>query len=314
MGRNWKVAAAITATLIMWASAFVAIRAVGTSFSPGPMALLRLVAGSAALTAIVLVRNRGRLPGLPSGRGAWLIAGYGVAWFAAYTFVLNAAERHLDAGTAALLVNVAPILVAVVAGKLLGEGYPTPLLVGIAVSFTGVAIIATGGPGQHGSLLGIVLGLAAAVLYAAGVLTQKVALRSVDALTATWLGCVVGTVVLLPFAPQALGELATASTGAVLAVGYMGVFPTALGFALWAYALTRTNAGVLASMTLAAPGIVVLLSWTFLGELPTVAAMIGGVLCLLGVAISRRRKLTLRFHPVEAAESPACQESDVPTR
>ena len=47
-----------------------------------------------------------------------------------------------------MLVNVAPILVAVVAGRLLGEGYPRPLLVGIVVSFTGVAMIAVGGSGR----------------------------------------------------------------------------------------------------------------------------------------------------------------------
>ena len=130
-------------TLLLWASAFVAIRAIGDTFGPGPMALLRLVAGSLTLTVFVLVRAARPVP-RRAGPGAarLLIAGYGVLWFAGYTVALNAAERHLDAGTAAMLVNVAPILVAVVAGRLLGEGYPRPLLIGIVVSFTGVAVIA----------------------------------------------------------------------------------------------------------------------------------------------------------------------------
>jgi drug/metabolite transporter (DMT)-like permease len=283
------VAAAIVGTLLLWASAFVAIRAIGDTFGPGPMALLRLVAGSAALTAFVLVRSGGRVPARPNRGSAALIVGYGVLWFAGYTVALNAAERHLDAGTAAMLVNVAPILVAVVAGRLLGEGYPRPLLIGIVVSFTGVAVIAVGGPGVYGDWLGVLLGLASAVLYAAGVLTQKITLRSADALTATWLGCVVGTVVLLPFAGPALDELSRAPWPAVAAVVYLGIFPTAVGFTLWAYALTRTDAGAMAATTLSVPGIVVLMSWAVLGELPTVAGLLGGALCLLGVAISRRR-------------------------
>jgi drug/metabolite transporter (DMT)-like permease len=283
------VAAAIVGTLLLWASAFVAIRAIGDTFAPAPMALLRLVAGSAALTVFVLARSRGRLPARPNRRSAALIVGYGVLWFAGYTVALNSAERHLDAGTAAMLVNVAPILVAVVAGRLLGEGYPRPLLVGIVVSFTGVAVIAVGGPGVYGDWLGVLLGLASAVLYAAGVLTQKVTLRSADALTATWLGCVVGTVVLLPFAGPALEELGRAPWSAIVAVVYLGIFPTAVGFTLWAYALTRTDAGAMAATTLSVPGIVVLMSWAVLGELPTIAGLLGGALCLLGVAISRRR-------------------------
>jgi drug/metabolite transporter (DMT)-like permease len=285
---RWTVPAAVVTTLVLWASAFVGIRAIGSAFSPGPMALLRLVVGTAALTAIALVR-RGHRAGLPRGRSLLLIAGYGVAWFAGYTVLLNAAERHLDAGTAAMVVNVGPLLVAVAAGALLGEGWPRRLIVGILVSFTGVLIIAADGATGRTDRIGVVLGLVTAVLYATGVLVQKVALRTTDALTATWLGCAIGTVVLLPFAPQAVGELAQAPGGAVAAVVYLGVFPTAVGFALWAYALTRLNAGVLASTTLTVPGIVVLMSWALLGELPTAVALVGGVLCLAGVAVSRRR-------------------------
>jgi drug/metabolite transporter (DMT)-like permease len=283
------VGAAVLGTLLTWASAFVAIRAIGDTFDPGPMALLRLIAGSLTLTVFVLARTRGRWPARPGRSGAALIAGYGVAWFAGYTVVLNAAERHLDAGTAAMLVNIAPILVAVVAGRLLGEGYPRPLLIGIVVSFTGVTIIGVGGAGGSSDRLGLLLGLATAVLYAVGVLAQKVALRSTDPVTATWLGCLVGTVVLLPFAGSAAVELARAPWPAVAAVIYLGVFPTAIGFALWAYALTRIDAGALAATTLSVPGIVVLMSWAVLGELPALSALVGGALCLLGVAISRRR-------------------------
>lgn len=298
---GWFVGVAVVATLLTWASAFVAIRAVGDTFAPGPMALLRLAAGSLTLTVFVLVRGRVRVPGRT---GAALVAAYGVAWFAGYTVVLNAAEHHLDAGTAAMLVNVAPILVAVVAGRLLGEGYPRPLLVGIAVSFTGVVIIASAGTGGGSDRLGLVLGLLAAVLYAAGVLVQKVALRHTDALTATWLGCLVGTAVLTPFTGRAVAELGGASWQAVAAVAYLGVFPTALGFALWAYALTRLDAGALTATTLSVPGIVVLMSWAALGELPAAAALLGGALCLLGVAVSRRRAAT-PARPAAAVVPPA---------
>ena len=51
----------------------------------------------------------------------------GVLWLGVYNVALNAAERRVDAGTAAMLVNVGPILIAILAGTLLhGEGFPRP--------------------------------------------------------------------------------------------------------------------------------------------------------------------------------------------
>jgi drug/metabolite transporter (DMT)-like permease len=274
-------------SVVLWASAFVGIRSVATDYSPGALAFGRITVGALVLGVIAL---RYRRP-LPRGRTLGLVAAYGVGWFAGYTVVLNQVEHHLDAGTAAMLVNVAPILVAVFAGVWLSEGFPRPLVVGISIAFLGVLIIGLGGSGgesvNDGG--GILLGLLAAVLYASGVLLQKVALGRVDAVTATFLGCTIGAVVLAPFAPQFVAETAAAPADALVVVIYLGVFPTAIAFSTWAYALARTNAGPMTATTLTVPAIVILLSWMLLGELPTVLGMFGGALCLLGVAISRRR-------------------------
>ena len=116
MGRDWRVPAAVVVVLLAWASAFIAIRFLADSVSPGSVAVGRLVVGSVAL-AVLALRNRRPLP---RGRSLAMVAVYGVLWFAGYSLVLATAEQHLDAGTAALLVNVAPILVAVGAAAFLG--------------------------------------------------------------------------------------------------------------------------------------------------------------------------------------------------
>lgn len=136
------------------------------------------------------------------------------------------------------------------------------------------------------------MALAAAVLYSAAVLLQKVALRSVDAFTATWVGCAAGLLATLPFAPQAVTELADASPSTIGGVVFLGVGPTAIAFVTWAYALARTDAGRMAATTLSVPAIAVLLSWLTLGEVPTVWRMVGGALALAGVTISRMRGRT----------------------
>ena len=132
-------AALITVTL--WASAFVGIRDAARHFSPGALALGRLSIAAVALGLIVLAR---REP-LPSRRDLGVIAFVGVFWFGLYNIALNEAEQRVDAGTAAMLVNVGPILIALLAGVALHEGFPPRLLAGIAVSFAGTVIERTGG-------------------------------------------------------------------------------------------------------------------------------------------------------------------------
>ena len=71
---------------------------------------------------------------------------------------------------------------------------------------------------------------------------------------------------------------------------YLGLVPTALAFTTWGYALARMPASKLGATTYIVPAIVVMLSWLLLDEVPGWLSILGGVLCLAGVAISRRRR------------------------
>lgn len=290
---------AIAVTVTLWASAFVGIRAVGDDFSPGALTLGRIVIGSLALTVVrfaVVGRKRRSAGGaepagrLPRGRLLALVAGWGVAWFGVYNLALNAAERHVDAGTAALLVNIAPMITAVLAGLLLGEGFPRRLLGGMLVALVGVAVIAFSTSTGQFDVIGVVLALVAAVIYGSAATLQKRLLGRIDSITMTWIGCLAGTIACLPFAPDLVRALGTAPASSVLALVYLGVFPTAVAFTTWGYVLARSSAGRTAASTYAVPAIVVLLSWLLLGETPPVAALIGGVLALAGVAVATLRR------------------------
>lgn len=277
---------AVCFTVLAWASAFVSIRSAGSSYSPGALALGRLLAGAVVLLVLVAVRREGLPP-----RGAWRgIVISGVVWFGGYMVALNWGERLVDAGTAALLVNVGPILMALLGARLLGEGLPGRLLVGLGVSFAGAAVVGLSmSDGGGAPVLGVVLCVVAALAYATGVVAQKPALSYGTPLQVTAFGCLVGTVACLPFAGQLVSEVPGAPVSATLNMVYLGVVPTALAFTTWAYALARTTAGKMGATTYAVPALVVGMSWVFLGEVPGVATLLGGVLCLVGVAISRSR-------------------------
>jgi len=281
-----RILAAVALTLLMWASAFVVIRSVGRHLSPGPMALSRVVIGSLALGGAMLIR-RERLP--PRGAIA-RAAVMGVLWFGVYMVALNAAERWVDAGTSALLVNTGPLFVALLAGWLLHEGFPRALLGGCVIALGGAALIAlsVSGHGSH-ELLGAGLAIVAALSYALAMVVQKPALRVAGALPITWCACTAGVVVLLEFIPQSVHELGHASAGTLVGLGYLGIGPTATAFLLWGFVLSRMDAGRLGATTYVVPPLVVVISWVWLGQVPPALAILGGLVCLAGVAVARRR-------------------------
>jgi drug/metabolite transporter (DMT)-like permease len=276
---------AVVVTLLAWASAFIGIRAVGEDLSPGALALGRLAVGTVVLGALLAPRGWVR----PTA-GEWrLLAVCGVGWFGVYNLALNAAEQHLDAGTTAMLVNIGPVLIAVLAGVLLGEGFPRWLVVGLAVAFCGVLLIGTATRGAGADLAGVALCVVAAVTYAGGVVAQKPLLRRLPPLQVTATACALGALCCLPWAGVLVDDLSAAPAASIAGMVYLGVVPTALAFSTWAYALSRMDAGRLGATTYLVPPVVVLLSWLLLDEVPPALAVVGGAVCLAGVALSRRR-------------------------
>jgi drug/metabolite transporter (DMT)-like permease len=277
--------AAALVTVAAWASAFIGIRAAGEDISPGALSLGRLLVGGLALGAVVAVR---REP-LPARRDIPAIVVFGLLWFGIYSVALNEAERRIDAGTAAMLVNVGPILIALLAGVLLREGFPRSLLAGSAVAFAGAVLIglatSDGGLAAGG---GAALCLLAALAYTGGVVSQKPVLTRVSPLQVTFLGCAVGALACLPFAPTMVGELGSAGGSSVRWVVYLGLVPTALAFTTWAYALSHTTAGRMGATTYLVPPLAILMGWLILSETPPVLALAGGALCLGGVVLARR--------------------------
>jgi len=284
---GWLPLAAVGFTVLAWASAFVGIRAVGASYGPGALALGRLLVGVVALGVMLLVSRRRWVA--PTLREWGFLVLCGVAWFAVYNVALNDAETRVDAGTTAMLVNVGPVLIALFAGLLLGEGFPRWLIIGALVAFSGAVLVGAATADGTADLLGVLLCLAAAVTYAIGVLAQKPVLRRLPGLQVTFTACAIGAVACLPFTPSLVETVATAPVEATLGVAYLGLVPTALAFSTWAYALARMDAGRLGVSTYVVPPITVAMSALLLGEFPAWLAILGGAVCLVGVALTRRR-------------------------
>ncbi len=277
---------AIATTLVLWASAFVAIRHLGSDVSPGALSLGRLVVGSLCLGAVLATRGWRR----PTASDWLRLVTIGVLWFGVYNLALNEAERRVDAGTAAMLIQVAPVLIAVLAVLVLRERSTRSLWAGLVVAFTGVAVISLAStPDGDRDPLGVALCLLAAAAYTVSLIVQKPVMGRLSSLQVTWVACSVGAVACLPFGPDLVRE-ATALSAADLGWWvYLGLFPTAVAFTTYGYALTHMDVSRLGVTTYLVPPITVGLGWVFLAEAPATLAYVGGALCLAGVALARRR-------------------------
>jgi drug/metabolite transporter (DMT)-like permease len=271
-------------SVVLWSSAFVGIRAAGRSFSPGALALGRLALGTVLLGVLAWSRPLVRL----SRRELALLVLAGLLWFGVYNVALNEAERRVDAGTAAMLVLISPIFIVALAAVFLKERTTPNLLRGGALAVVGVLVIGFATSTGQASLVGVILCLVAALSSAIGLVAEKPVLNRIPALQATWTCCAVGALVCLPYAPALLRDIRVAPGGGIAWLLFLGVFPTSIAFTTWAYALARGSAGRLAATAYLVPPITIVMSWLMLGELPSVIAVLGGALCLVGVYIARK--------------------------
>lgn len=288
MGKNFQIPIFLGLTIIFWASAFAGIRAGLEEYSPGHVALVRMLVASAALVVYALaVRMR-----LPETRDLPIILLCGFLAFTVYHVSLSYGEMTVTAGPASLLVNTAPIFTALLATAFLGERLRLIGWFGLAVSFAGAALIGLGEGEGFSIAPGAFIILIAAVSVSIYLVIQKPYLQKYGALSFTSYAIWAGTLFTLVFLPGLPGEIRAAPLDATLALVYLGVFPTAVAYVTYAYAFAQLPASRGVSFLYLVGPMAFLIAWIWLGEVPSVLSFVGGGIVLVGVIIVNTRGRT----------------------
>lgn len=277
-----RAAGAVAFTVLSWAAAFPFIRIGLQELSPMQLAAARFA------TAAVLVLGwlAWRRPRRPSARDAMAFALSGLLGIAGYNALLNTAELSVAPGAAAFIMSTSPIVTAILSTLFLREKLNRQGWAGSLFSFAGIGLIASGQPGGLALGSGTTLILLAAAGSAVYFVLQRRLIPVYGPLACTAYTLLAGAVLLLPWLPGALRSLAApgALHAALPAVLVLGIFPAALGYASWTFALSHFGPARATHFLYLVPAAAMGLSIFMTGERPGLATLGGGLMAIVGVA------------------------------
>ncbi|WP_186181466.1 DMT family transporter [Burkholderia gladioli] len=277
-----RAAGAVAFTVLSWASAFPFIRIGLHELSPMQLAAARF----ATATVLVLGWLAWRRPRRPTARDAMAFALSGLLGIAGYNALLNTAELSVAPGAAAFIMSTSPIVTAILSTLFLREKLNRWGWVGSLFSFAGIGLIASGQPGGLALGSGTTLILLAAAGSAVYFVLQRRLIPVYGPLACTAYTLLAGAVLLLPWLPGALRSLAApgALHAALPAVLVLGIFPAALGYASWTFALSHFGPARATHFLYLVPAAAMGLSIFMTGEQPGLATLGGGSMAIAGVA------------------------------
>jgi drug/metabolite transporter (DMT)-like permease len=277
--------AALAGTVVLWASAFPAIRVGVAGLGVAALSFLRLAVAALALAGAAPFLGIRR----PRARDLPLIALCGASGMTAYQLLLNWGESHVAAGTASLLVAVAPVFSVLLAGAFLAEPVTRQVVAGSVIALAGSATVALGG-GRTAFTAAAFTVLAAAVAQGVYHAATKPLLRRYTGPEVAAYAMWAGTAFALPLLPGALNAVRHAPGGAVAAVVYLGLLPSALGFVIWGYAMARLTLAASTAALYLVPPVALVVSYLWLAEVPRAVELLGGAVTVAGVLLINRRR------------------------
>lgn len=283
---DWITVAAIGVTVVGWASAFPAIRAGLGAFGPAELGALRFVI-AAIPSALFLVIVR---PGLPKLSEVWRFVFGGAVFVALYTTLLNFGELTVSAGAASFIINISPVLTAILAIFVLGERFRPLAWIGTAISFGGVGLIALGEGGGFTLNQGTLLIIGSALCTTLNTIIQKPLFATHKPLVVAAWNMIIGAAFLSPALPSGFAQSLTASSEDLFAVVFLGLVCSLVAYGSWAVTLSRLPAARASNYLYCVPPVATLIGFLWLGEVPGLLGVIGGVLALSGVIVVNRAK------------------------
>jgi len=285
-------------TVMLWSTGFVFTRIAVRDIGPFPLGLLRYGSAAVILVVIGLVKRIG----LPTLKDVPLFLVLGALGFFFYQIFFNVAMTTITAATASVVTATVPVLTAFFASLLFREKLGNLGWIAVCIEFAGILVL-TLWQREVSIGWGLAWMIIAALCFAGYNLIQRFAVTRYTPLQSTVYTIVASAFMFLLFLPQAIEEVRTAPVQSLLAVLFMGIFPSAIGFLLWTKALSiAKQIGDVTNFMFVTPLLSTLLEIILIGDIPDTGTITGGLMILLGVALfNNRARVGLHVLPKPAS-------------
>lgn len=294
---NWLT---ILSLGIIWGVSFMGVKIALSDFGPLTITALRIALGAVLLTAITYAIGD-RLPKFSTAteRRIWLhIIAMGFFANSLPFALLSWGQQHVTSGFAGICMAVVPLLVLPLAHFLIpGEQLSARKLFGFGLGFVGVviligpkALIANGGSLET---LARIACIGSAFSYALGMIITRLS-PPVSRIAYSAGSLIAASVMSIPLAMMNETFPAAPSLSSILAVLYVGIFPTALATLLMVRVITSAGPTFLTLTNYQVPIWSVVVGFVFLGELLPTQFLGALAIILFGLAISQTRLFARR--------------------
>jgi drug/metabolite transporter (DMT)-like permease len=298
------------ALAVLWGSGFLLIKIALEGMSPIQIVLGRLLAAAVVMLVVVAYRREA----LPRRLTPWAhLTVMAIVTNIAPYFLFAWAEQHINSGLAGVLNATTPLFTLVFAVSTHTERLTTTRMVGLAVGFLGVVVLAA--PWHDGeigsSLFGVGASLLASASYAASYVYARrfLSARQFSPLVLSTGQMVAGAVLLGALAPGVALQPMTLTTSVVTSVVVLGVLGTGIAYVLNYRLIADEGATAASTVTYLLPIVAVLLGLAVLGEPVGWNLAVGALIVLFSVALSegrvnRRRHAQLSEQQAELERAP----------
>jgi len=284
---RWAYVLVNLATLF-WASNFALGRLLRNDIGPFVLTAIRFTIAALILTALA-----SRLPAeeRAPGRHWLLLLGMGLTGVFGFSSLLYSGLRFTTATNGSLINGTGPLVTGLLAALLLRESFTRRSVVGAIISLIGVSFIVSSG--SFDTLLhmqfntGDLFVLTAVVIWGLYSVMSRVVTRSRSALSVTMLSTWLSLPMLYPAAVwEWRARPPTLSLPVMLAVVYIGVFPSVVSFLAWNESVRRLGPGKVMAFYNMLPVFATLIGVLLLGEPFSLSQLAGGGLIISGSLIS----------------------------
>ncbi|MEI7430105.1 MAG: DMT family transporter [Betaproteobacteria bacterium] len=241
------------------------------------------------LMALVMLLRGGRWP---RGHNLWVLVAMGGLGYAGQAFCYFSALQYATAGLTALLLYLYPVIVTLLSAMLLRRSLTRQRLLAVLFALIGTGLAVGGNFG--GSLLGVVLGLGAALIYSIYILVGERVTQSEDAVASGAVVMLSGAVVygmVVLWSGEPAWPATLTGWGSVVSIA---LFSTVLAIVGFLAAMQRLGAADAATFSTLEPIVTVLLAAIFLGEEIGLWQALGGATILAAVVVLARSGATAR--------------------